>query len=277
MRKITAKTTKQELKDILNVNVKAVQEADSNLYERIVYTGKMSKEDDSKVTRKDLVDLVNEVVNVLGDKFVEPTPKAEETPKAEPKAENSVKLKGGKKKAESKEEPAETPTEEPTEEPKVDEKKSKKSLGKNKKEQSKEGVTVLKEEKNPKAVLLAKMFPQTLEVGETKYELAPDIKTMDDLHTALSSEDSKEIVFAFYWTKRHLRQFPYFGELLGQPTSFDNDLDIATALYVSDEKKVAYALSAYTEAFYTIMPQSLVEEDGIRFCDGIEFQVYRAI
>lgn len=285
--KITSKTTKKELKDILNLNVKAVKEKDKNLYDRIVYAGKMSKEDDSKVSRKDLVDLAKEVIKALGDSLVV-TAVAEETPKAPsetPKAENSVKkLSKGKKAVEEKvEAPTETPTEteetpveEPKKEEKVDKKSAKKSLGKKKEEPKKDGVTVLENtSKSEKTVQMAKLFPQTLEVGETKFELAPDIKTMEDLYKAY--ENDEEIMFAYYWTKRHLRQFPYFNGWLGQPKSFDNDLDLATAIYVSDEKKVSYQVSRYTEAVYTILPEDLEVEDDIRVAGGIEFQIYRAV
>ena len=298
--KITTKTTKQELKNILGANVKAIKEQDNALYERIAYASKMAKTDDSKVTRKDLVDLVKEAIAVLGDKIVEPA-LAQEAPVApaetpapvEPKAENSVKKlsKGVSKKQEPKtEEPAtevkesEKTVEDTTEAPatekaeKVDTKKSaKKSLGGKKKEEApkKDGVTVLNPEASKKAVQLAKMFPQTLEVGDSKYELAPDIKTMEDMYNALNNDE--EIVIAYYWTKRHLRQFPYFNGWLGQPKSFDNDLDLATAIYVSDEQKVSYQVSMYTEAVYTLLPEDFEEEDGIRVAGGSEYQIYRAV
>ena len=87
----------------------------------------------------------------------------------------------------------------------------------------------------------------------------------------------EEIVFAYYWTKRHLKQFSYFGGWLGQPKSFDNDLDLATAIYVSDEKKVSYQVSMYTEAIYTILPTDFEETDGVRVAGGIEYQIYRAV
>lgn len=274
--KITTKTTKEQLKSLLGANAKAVKNLDKNLFDRIAYASKMSKEDDSKVLRRDLVELAKEVIKVLGDKLVEPTA----TPVV---VENSVKklAKGVSKKQETKEEETDEvedseetaeDTEEATAE-KVDKKKSaKKSLGK-KKQPKKDSVTAL--EGSEKTVQMAKMFPQTLTVGDTKYELATDIKTMDDLYEALGKDE--EIVFAYYWTKRHLRQFPYFGEILGQPKSFDNDLDLATCIYVSDEKKVAYQVSMYTEAIYTIVPADLAEEDGVRISGGIEFQIYRAV
>ena len=282
--KITTKTTKEQLKSFLGANAKAVKTADKDLFDQIAYADKMAKKDDSKVTRKDLVDLVKSVIALLGDKCVEPALAQEKAP-ATPQAENSVKklAKGVSKKQETKEE---TSSEESGESEKTaeetqgaDEKKEapKKSLGGKKKPATKkEGVTVLNTDADSeKAVQLAKAFPKTLEVGDSKYELAEDIKTLDDLYEALNKDE--EIVFAYYWTKRHLKQFSYFGGWLGQPKSFDNDLDLATAIYVSDEKKVSYQVSMYTEAIYTILPTDFEETDGVRVAGGIEFQIYRAV
>ena len=281
--KITTKTTKEQLKSFLGANAKAVKTADKDLFDQIAYADKMAKKDDSKVTRKDLVDLVKSVIALLGDKCVEPALAQEKAP-ATPQAENSVKklAKGVSKKQETKEE---TSSEESGESEKTaeetqgaDEKKEapKKSLGGKKKPATKkEGVTVLNTDADSeKAVQLAKAFPKTLEVGDSKYELAEDIKTLDDLYEALNKDE--EIVFAYYWTKRHLKQFSYFGGWLGQPKSFDNDLDLATAIYVSDEDKVAYAVSMYTEAVYTTIPADMPEEDGLRINCGMEYQIYRA-
>lgn len=291
--KITAKTTKEQLKNILGANAKAVKEKDKDLYDRIAYADKMAKTDDSKVTRKDLVDLVKDTMKLLGDALAEPAlaeEKPAETP-AEPKAENSVKKtgKGLSKKQKSMEEPKEEPKEDSSEEvvesgeetaqteEKVDKKSAKKSLGGKKKKEApkKDGVTALEGSENQKTVQMAKQFPQTIEVADSKYELAQDIQSMEDLYTAL--ENDEEIVFAYYWTKRHLRQFPYFNGMLGQPKSFDNDLDLANAIYVSEEKKVCYQVSMYTEAIYTILPSDIASEDGVRITCGIEFEIYRAV
>lgn len=281
--KITTKTTKEQLKSFLGANAKAVKTADKDLFDQISYADKMAKKDDSKVTRKDLVDLVKSVISLLGDKCVEPALAQEKAP-ATPQAENSVKklAKGVSKKQETKED---TSSEESGESEKTaeetqgaDEKKApKKSLsGKKKPATKKEGVTDLEPTtSSDKAVQLAKMFPKTIEVGDTKYELAEDIKTLEDLYEALNKDE--EIVFAYYWTKRHLKQFDYFMGWLGQPKSFDNDLDLATAIYVSDEKKVSYQVSMYTEAVYTILPTDFEEVDGVRVAGGIEFQIYRAV
>lgn len=283
--KITAKTTKEQLKNILGANAKAVKTQDKDLYSRIAYADKMAKKDDSKVTRKDLADLVKEVINLLGDKLVVPA-MADENVK--PVAENSVKKlsKGVSKKQETKkdapkesgesEETAEEPVEEPKEEKKAEKTAKKSSKGAKKSAPKKDGVTELEPAtSSDKAVQLAKMFPKTLEVGDSKYELADDIKNMEDLYNALGADE--EIVFAYYWTKRHLRQFPYFSGILGQPKSFDNDLDLATAIYVSDEKKICYQISMYTEAVYAILPNDFEEVDGVRISSGVEYQIYRAV
>lgn len=290
--KITTKTTKEQLKNFLGANVKAVKAQDKDLFDRIAYADKMAKKDDSKVQRKDLVDLAKEVIALLGSAVVEPA-LAQEAPLApiEPQAENSVKklAKGVSKKQKSMEETAESSEasgeseetaeetqEAPAKEEKVDTKKSaKKSLGGKKTAPKKDGVTALEGSENQKTVQMAKAFPKTLTVGDTTYELAEDIKTLDDLYEALNKDE--EIVFAYYWTKRHLKQFPYFGGWLGQPKSFDNDLDLATAIYVSDEKKVSYQVSMYTEAVYTILPTDFDNEDGVRVAGGIEYQIYRAV
>ena len=274
--KITSKTTKKELAEILGANAKVVKAQDKNLYDQVAYTSNMMKKDEKKVTRRDLVDLVKDVMKSLGDKFVEPVlAQGTLAPAVQPQAENAVKklTKGVSKKQEMK--PAKEPAKEESKEEQGAEKAPKKSLGKKSTtKKSKEGVTDLEPAtSSDKAVQLAKMFPKEISVGDDTYELAEDIKNFDDLYNAL--EKDEEIVFAYYWTKRHLKQFPYFMGWLGQPKSFDNDLDLATAMYVSDEKKVAYQISMYTEAVYTILPTDFDEVDGVRVAGGIEYQIYR--
>ena len=279
--KITAKTTKEQLKSFLGANAKAVKTADKDLFDQIAYADKMAKKDDSKVTRKDLVDLVKSVIALLGDKCVEPA-LAQEAP-ATPQAENSVKklAKGVSKKQETKEE---TSSEESGESEKTaeetqgaEEKEApKKSLGGKKKPATKkEGVTALEGSENQKTVQMAKMFPETLEVGDVKYQLAHDIQTIEELHNALANDE--EIVFAYYWTARHLKQFPYYSGLLPAPKKFDNDLDLATCIYVSDDNVVSYQISMYTEAMYMTLPTDIAEEDGLRISRGVEYQIYRAV
>ena len=205
--KITTKTNKETLKTFLGLNAKAVKEQDKNLFDQMMYTDKMLRKDESKVTRKDLVDLAKSVIALLGDKCVEPALAQEKTP-ATPQAENSVKklAKGVSKKQETKEESSSKESgesEKTAEETQgADEKKApKKSLGGKKKPATKkEGVTVLNTDadtNSEKAVQLAKAFPKTLEVGDSKYELAEDIKTLDDLYESLNKDeeiDRKSVV-----------------------------------------------------------------------------------
>lgn len=280
--KITAKTTKEQLVQFLGVNAKAVAKKDKDLSSRLAYASKMMETDEKKVTKKDLVDLAREVMKLLGTKISEPA-FAEEPPKAE----NSVKklqkgvskkqksmAENGSEEVEESEKIAEESQEESAEE-EVDKKSAKKSSGSKKSKTKKDGVTALEGSENPKTVQLAKMFPQTLEVGDNKYEMARDIETFEDLYNALA--DDQEIIFAYYWTKRHLRQFPYFDGFLPAPKQFDNDLDLATCIYVSDEKLVSYQVSMYTEAIYMTRPEEIKEEDGLRIARGVEYQIYRAV
>ena len=280
--KITTKTTKEQLKSFLGANAKAVKTANKDLFEQIAYADKMAKTDDSKVTRKDLVDLVKSVIKLLGDKCVEPAFAEEKKAEAvQPQAENSVKklAKGVSKKQKSmeetatevseSEETAETEEAPATEEKaeKVDSKKSAKKSTGGKKAPSKNSDTDLKE--------AVQYFPDTLTVGDTKYAIAHDIASMDDLYNAL--ENDEEIVFAFYWSKAMLKKYPYFYNMLGKPKSFDNDLDLATTIYVSEEKKIAYHISMYTEGCYNTLPEDFEEVEGIRYAGSSEFQIYRAV
>lgn len=275
--KITAKTTKDQLKSILGANAKAVKTKDKELFDRIAYADKMAKKDDSKVSRKDLVDLVKEVMKVLGDALVEPS--------LTPVVENSVKKigKGVAKKQQSMEdktpaEPVENTEEAPAEPPKKEEnvepkkKSAKKSLGKKKETPKKDDDTASKGTVQEEKVI----FPEVLKLSDedTEYKLAHDIKSMDDLYKAL--ENDERIVFAFHWTRVDLKKYPYFDGMLKTPKSFEHDLDLATTLYVSEERKIAYHISTYTEGCYNTLPDDFEEIDNIRYA-GMMFNIYRAV
>lgn len=308
--KITRTTTMEQLKKALGANAVAVKEADKNLFDQMVYTSNAMKSG-KKVTKKDLADLVKECIKVLGDKFVEPVlaeeaPAPAETPakeveapaveKTEEKAEKApakkkvaskksatpakesslkTKKKGGITKAEKSEEekaPAETPapkveTSEKSTEKKEEAVKSAKKTGK------KEAPATKKSVVSEKAIQLADTFADTLEIEGETYTIAHDIKDIKTLHDALDKDE--QVVFATYWTKRHLRQFNY-SNFVKAPKSFPNDLDLASCLYVSDDGVIAYALSMYTEGMYSFLPEDLAEEaDGLRYSNGMEFQIYR--
>ena len=267
--KITTKTTKEQLKSFLGANAKAVKSKDKTLFDQMVYADKMLKKDESKVARKDLVDLVKSVIALLGESIVEPV-LAQETP--QPQVENSVKKmtsKSGKKV-----EKATESKEAPKKEEKVDKKSAKKPLGK--KDKGDDTVSSKKTVQTTKALELAEVFPEKFEVQEQKYEIARDIANMGQLHDALEKDDN--LVFALYWTKRQIKQFGYGVDVLQAPKEFPLDLDLATCIYVSDECIVSYAISMYSESCYMFTPENIEEADnGIRYAGGVEFQIYRVV
>lgn len=291
--KITSKTTKEQLKQFLGANAKAVQGKDKDLFDQMAYADQMDKKDPSKVKRQDLVDLAKSVIKLLGDTVTEATTAGSVL---QPVAEASVKklTKGVSKKQEvGKNEKNSTPVKEekaPAKEAKVTPKKPTAQANKTSEAPAKEEKAPKQESKpaaqkpapakktgniQPKTVDLAGAFPKTLDTEDGHFELAEDIKTMEDLHTALGNDE--EIVFAYYWTKRHLKQFPYFGDWVGHPTEFKDDLDLCTTIYVSDEHKVSYQISMYTEAIYTILPSDFEVVEGVRTAGGIEYQIYRKV
>ena len=270
--KITNRTTKEDLINYLNSTIKAVKSADKNLYDRIVYTGKSYNKDNASVTKGDLASLAKEVLALL-------TPQKE----LQVVVENSVKtLKKIKKSEEVKSESVKEPVkEEPKKEaPKTEEKKSETPKKDTKKDTSKKEQ---KKEETPKRdhswyLNAQKDFEKTFELDGVTYELAEDIKTMEDLYKAVSEEDGAPVVFAFHWNKQQIKAFDYFNHQVPTPKEFPLDLDLATCIYVSDEKIVAYALSMYTEANYCILPDDISDsEDGVRFSSGVDFQIYRQI
>lgn len=250
--KITAKTTKDTLVKVLQTNFKAVEALDKNVSDRIVYTVNHSK----SATRKDVVDLVKEVMKLLGDKFIEPTTEVASTRSPSVQELLHTPPAVAKKPAKEKKTPAAKAENSVKKPAKVEKKSEKKS----------DGATVLEQ----KVVQLAETFPNEIEVDGEKYVIDHSVKSIKDLLNG-------EFEFAFYWTKRHLKQFPYFNCWLGQPKSFPNDLDTAQLIYVSDEGKVAYCVSDSTEVPYTILPNELEEVEGIRFCSGIEYQIYKKV
>ena len=111
MMKITTKTTKTDLVNFLGANAKAVKAKDESLFHSMAYASRMMKDDEKKVTRKDLMDLAKDVMRLLGDSVSEPS--------AEPQkvvAENSVKKKVVKKNTSAETPKKETPKEEPKKE-----------------------------------------------------------------------------------------------------------------------------------------------------------------
>lgn len=263
---VVNKMTKAQLKELLNNNFKAIKSSKNKaLVDSLNYTSKAYKEDEKSVTKKDLLDLVKDAMSTLGEKFILEAP----TP-----VENSVKPSGKKLSKKSKTEEVEE-TEETPEAPKETPKKTSK-----KKPANKESAVSLSnpEEENTPAVLLAETFKEEIvlsdEGGESKYQIAHDIDSIEKLVEAFNNEET--IVFAYYWTPRLLKQFKY-SEYVNTPKEFPLDLDVATCIYVSDEGIIAYAVSLYTEAVYIISPSDFEEIQGVRFANGCEFQIYRLV
>ena len=260
---VVNKLTKEQLGLVLNTNFSMVKKASKEPADRISYTAKAYKKEERSVSKKDLWDLVKDSMTALGDKFILAT---ESTDVAVPiLAENSVKPKlSSKSKTKEK---VEEPEEETEETPKKTGKKSSKK-------ESAVKIANPEEEKMP-AILLADTFKEEIEVEGDKYQIAHDIKTMDDLIKSFDNEET--VVFAMYWSKRHLKQFNYFNGDFKAPTEFPQDLDLASCIYVSDEGIVAYAVSMYTDSCYMFFPQNFEEVDGVRFAGGVEYQIYRLV
>ena len=244
------KMTKEQLASALGLNAKSIKSASKDLYDQIVYTDKQIRKDEKSVTKKDLLDMVKEAITTLGDSF--------KMPSFAPVAENSAKPKklAPKKTTETEEAPEETPKKKPA--PK-----------------KKAGVVKATEPKSGKEISIAESFSDEFELDGVKYQIAHDIKNMEDL--AKAYENDETIIFAMYWSKRLLRQFGYGDGSFDTPKEFPLDLDIATCIYVSDEGVVAYAVSNYTEANYRILADEFEEVDGLRYAGAIEYQIYRVV
>lgn len=241
---------KEQLTKVLSANSAKVKKADGTLFDSVSYAVKQFRKDQKTVTKKDLLDLVKEVATTLGDTF--------KTPEFTPVAETSIKkpLKKSAPKKENVDSDSDTEESAP---------KKKSSTGGKK--------TSAKKTSDEKESSVS--FPETIKNDLGDFELAKDISSMDDLYKALENGDN--IIFAFYWSKKLLKQFEYFSLLGTNPSSFKNDLDLATAIYASEEQKVAYCVSLYTEAPYTVLPKDLDELEGVRYCSGCEFQIYREV
>lgn len=258
--------SKTELGDVLLANLNKVK--DANLKERIQYTGAHV----TKATKVDLMSLAKETLKALGDKFVLPAlaeevvvEEAPKTSKGRKKAENLVKA------------PAKTPeTEEDDEDTlEIEEsepvaKKSKKAI--KKPEEKKSPVEVLDEHNPHELMVRASMFPDEYTFRNKTY-IKAGFKTFEEFTKALEDEAS-DIIIAWYFPKRNLKQFGYFNNWFGKIKSFEDDLDISEPIYTSAENKVAYAVSLYTEAVFTLFPEDFTEVQGIKIGGAVEFEVY---
>ncbi len=240
--KSTKNITKEELIKVLKKYQTVLKNEKGDEAEAILadvdYTLKVTSKDMTKATKKELVELVNDTRKYFEDHPVE-----------------SSKEEGIKE-----QEQAAVTSENSIKKPS---------------DENKPATKLVKSTKtSPKSEEVAIEFPSEFELKGSKYVIAHDIKNTKDINKAYN-EEGVEIAFAFYWTPRQLRQYVYFEGRV-PVSSFENDLDICQVFFCEDGL-VAYCVSMYTCAAYTVFDNELEEFEGIRMSHGIEFQVYRLV
>ena len=283
MKNVTAKTNKKGLIDYIAESAKSVK--DKNLLSRIAYTFKALDKSEADVPKSDLYDLAKEIMSVLA-------------PAPQPVAvENSPKPKLGKKK--SAEEKVTGPTVvETTEEETAEEAPAEKEEAPAPKKPTKK-VTPKKEKAEPAKVIatdgltkkdlpMARIFPKEIDHESLgKLVACPDkYHSIQEVKEAIEAD--KNLIFACYWTKRHIKEFAY-GQSYEVPVpkgGFPYDLDTLQALYVCEGIDRIYALSTYTEAMFRFVEEDLVPteceaNDGskfmMRYSAGLEFEIYEVV
>ena len=269
---LNAKPPKAELIAMIRKAMSSKKLAeDENLKSRVDYTMKSLDKDESSVAKSDLFDLVKELVAFFSA-----------TPTLAP-VENSPKpaIKG-KKKAKAEEAEDDEAEEEVEEKP-----KKQKKAAKSKKAEKPEKPKVETTEDFKKGSIMAKMFPAELKTEELGHLVACYDKytTMAEVREAL--EQGKTLIFATFWTKRHIKQFGYSMMFnVPVPKEFPFDLDMLQALYVCDNIDRLYALSSYTEAMFEFLEEDLARVDvesndgntySMRYSAGLEFEIYEVV
>lgn len=278
---INAKTSKKGLIEFIRTAKETVK--DENLLSRIDYTLKGVDENEANVSKSDLYDLAKDIMSV--------------TAPAQPvEVENSPKPKLGKKKTEP---VAETPAEPETaeDEPEPDEaetpapapeKKTKKVTPKKQTEKKDEQKVISTEGLTKKDLPMARIFPKEIDHESLgKLVACPDkYHSIEDIKAAIDGD--KTLIFACYWTKRHIKEFAYAQtyEVPVPKNGFPHDLDTLQALYVCEGIDRIYALSTYTEAMFRFIEEDLVPteceaNDGskfmMRYSAGLEFEIYEVV
>ena len=275
---INAKTTKKGLIEFIKESAKTVTE--EGLLSRIVYTLKGVDKNEAEVAKSDLYDLAKDIMSVIA-------------PAPQPVAvENSPKPKLGKKKvaepvAETADETEEEETEAETEEvAPAPEKKTKKVASK--KEKAEPAKVIATEGLTKKDLPMARIFPKEIDHESLgKLVACPDkYHSIQEVREAIEAD--KNLIFACYWTKRHIKEFAYAQsyEVPVPKGGFPHDLDTLQALYVCEGIDRIYALSTYTEAMFRFMEEDLVPteceaNDGskfmMRYSAGLEFEIYEVV
>ena len=276
MANVNAKTSKKGLIEFIKESVSSIKE--ENLLSRINYTLSGVEKNEADVRKSDLYDLAKEIMG-----FIAPAPKLVAV-------ENSPKPKLGKKKSAdttegTTEEEKETKAE--TEEVAPAPKKNPKKVS-SKKKKDEPAKVIATDGLTKKDLPMARIFPKEIDHESLgKLVACPDkYHTMKEVREAI--EGDKNLIFACYWTKRHIKEFAYAQayEVPVPKGGFPYDLDTLQALYVCEGIDRIYALSTYTEAMFRFVEEDLVPteceaNDGskfmMRYSAGLEFEIYEVV
>ena len=271
---INGKTSKAGLLTYLSDSVKAL--TDSNLKQRVEYAIKKAKKDLDGTSKSDLFDLAKEVMSLF------------ETPSTPKLAvvENSTKPKTLSKKKTAPEAPEETAEEAEEETTEAEEKPTKKA---SKKPLKKKPATVeTADGLTKKSLPMAKIFPAEIDHEQLGHLVAVPEKyhSLEEIRKAIAED--KTLIFAAYWTKRHIKEFGYAltHNVPVPKNGFPYDLDTLQTIYVCDGADFLYALSTYTEAMFRfrdedLEPTECETNDGEKFLmrvsEGLEFEIYEIV
>jgi hypothetical protein len=266
--KITGKTTKSDLARFINDSFKSLK--DQSIKDQVVYTAKAMKNDPNSVTRDILYTLAKDIEKSLKTlvNTSAPTP-VEASVKPKLSSKNKNKDNTAEKTSDEKTEPkTDTKQEDSKQEQKTDTSK-KPSLSKNKKKDEKEATTETK--KVPTVTFpdsITHKLLGTLTAQPDKYT------TMKEIAEAVNS--GKNLVFACHWTKKQIGEFNYAQtfDVKVPRDGFENDLDLLQLTYVCETVNKLYALSTDTEAMFKLDEEDFIKIDGIRYSNGMEFEVY---
>jgi predicted peroxiredoxin len=161
---------------------------------------------------------------------------------------------------------------------------STKVLKKVDKKEDKKDTKKLHKNKDNKITLKVKEVPQIFpphfenkEIG--KFQLRSDIKSIKDLYKEI--EDGKELYICTYWNKTDLKKYTYDPLSINKEDipEFELDLDIMSIMFCSEEGKVVYGVSLYTEVNSAFLPHGFKtdEKTGCRYTNGMEYQVYELV
>lgn len=244
---ITGKATKQDLVRILQSS----EISDQTLRERVAETLGAFQKDMTKVLKKDLLALAQEVVD-LTNGVSAPVP-VEASLKPVSKVDDKKTAKKGKKATAEKK-------------------------GAKVKKSTEDTVETIPPVTNVGADNLpsAKLFPAEIEVPELgKLVLGTGFDTYADVLNALN--EGKELYFASYWSKRQIKEFSYaVTKMVPAETvnkGFPNDLDIMMAVLSCENVERIYAMSVYTEALFQFEGEDFQYVEDVDPRDGSEFRV----